>query len=128
MSNKIGLLEVKAALKDPNFQAKLPQDFQPKIKKFLSNPGCSCNIPIYKEVLLQFPDILKQYYPNRELKDIKKETENLAKNNFSVINCNVRELESLLKKLGPGRKQIAIARYEDQVTVIVNELDIIHAI
>ena len=30
-----------------------------------------------------------------------------------------------VKKLNKGRKQIAISRYEDQVTVIINELDIL---
>jgi hypothetical protein len=47
----------------------------------------------------------------------------LAKNNFSIINCSIGELEDRMKTLAAGRKQIAIARYEDQVTVIVNELD-----
>ena len=32
----------------------------------------------------------------------------------------------ILKKLKPGRKQISMSRYEDQVTVIINELDVIY--
>lgn len=42
-----------------------------------------------------------------------------------VINCHKDELEHRLQKLGPGRKQIAICRYEDQVTAVINELEII---
>ena len=51
------------------------------------------------------------------------EQEKLAKNNFSIINCSIGELEDRMKSLPSGRKQIAIARYEDQVTVVINELD-----
>jgi chemotaxis methyl-accepting protein methylase len=34
-------------------------------------------------------------------------------------------LEKKLSKLGPGRKQLDVARWEDQVTVVINELDIV---
>ena len=49
----------------------------------------------------------------------------MAENHWTVINCHIDELESKLKKLPPGRKQIAITRYADQATVVVNELDIL---
>lgn len=98
----------------------------PKIKKYQSNPGCACNAPLYKEILNNYSDLLKEYYPGKEIKDLSKEAEVLAKNNFTVINCNIRELESKLKAFGPGRKQIAVTRYEDQVTAIINELDVIY--
>jgi hypothetical protein len=47
------------------------------------------------------------------------------RNNFSVINCSIGELEEKLQSLKGGRKQISMARFEDQVTVIVNDLDIV---
>ena len=50
----------------------------------------------------------------------------LSQNNFSIINCSITELESKLRSLSPGRKQIAISRYEDQVTVVINELDFVY--
>jgi hypothetical protein len=40
-----------------------------------------------------------------------------------VINCNVNELSEELRKLGPGRKQVDVARFQDQVTVIINHLE-----
>ena len=43
-------------------------------------------------------------------------------NNFHVINCSIGEVEERLKRLPNGHKQIAVARYEDQVTIIVNIL------
>ena len=49
----------------------------------------------------------------------------MADNQWSVINCSIDDLEKQLRKLGPGRKQLDIARYEDQVTVVINELDIV---
>lgn len=126
MTNKIGLLEVKQALKDERFRLRLPQSLKDQVNKFLSNPGCACNVPLYKEILLDHSDLLREYYPGKEVKDLTKEVESLTKNNFSVINCHVAELESKLQKLGPGRKQIAVARFEDQVTAIVNELDFVY--
>ena len=43
-------------------------------------------------------------------------------NDWSVINCHINDLNKELKKIRHGKKQIAIARYEDQVTVVINEL------
>jgi hypothetical protein len=51
------------------------------------------------------------------------EIERLSKNNWRVINCSIGDIEKEMKKLPHGRKQIAITRYEDQVTIVVNELD-----
>lgn len=44
--------------------------------------------------------------------------------NFHVINCSIGEVEERLKKLPLGLKQIAMARYEDQVTIIVNVMEL----
>jgi hypothetical protein len=70
-------------------------------------------------------DQLQKYYPNLEVPDQEEELKKLADNNWRVINCHVDELEKKLSKLGPGRKQLDVARWEDQVTVVINELDII---
>ena len=85
-----------------------------------------CNMPLYRKILSDCSDQIKQYFPNREISNIQEEVKRLAQNKFSVINCSVDDLESHLRKLGIGRKQIAISRYEDQVTVIVNDLDVIY--
>lgn len=125
---KIGLLEVKAALRDGKFRDILPLDLQDDVVKYLSNPGCACNIPFYRKLLTKCKKELQAYYPHAEIPDETEEIEEiskLAKNNWSVINCSIFELESKLKELPPGRKHLAVARYQDQVTVIIDELDVI---
>lgn len=117
--NNITLADIKLALKDSRFRGSLPVHFKDDLLKWEKNPGCGCNIPFYKKIILEAKDQLKNYYPDKsiEYNDIK------IINNFNVINCSIFDLEKNLKKLSTGRKQIAVARYEDQVTVIVNDLD-----
>ena len=69
---------------------------------------------------------LQEYFPNRTVANLDEEAKKLAENHWRVINCKADELENELKKLPSGRKQIAVARFEDMVTVVVNELDIIY--
>jgi hypothetical protein len=40
------------------------------VKKFLNNPGCPCNHPIYKKVLSLASKELAKYYPSKEEVDI----------------------------------------------------------
>lgn len=126
MSKPIGLMEVKAALRDQRFRDRLPDSFKEEIQKYLQNPGCSCNVPIYKKVMTQAKSQLQEYYPNRSIANLEEESKKLVENKFSVISCHVDELESKLRNLPSGRKQLAVARFEDQITVIVNELDAIY--
>lgn len=106
---------------DPKFRDRLPIEYQDEVIKFLDKPGCGCNKPLYKRILIEQQELLKEYFPTKEgIDDLSDE---LQQNNWSVINCSASELAEALRKLPPGRKQIAVARYEDQVTVIVNELD-----
>lgn len=123
--NIISLLDVKKALRDNVFRETLPEELSPDIKKFLDNPGCACNVPIYHRVMKFGGEALRKYYPDKTLVTPEEEAVKLAKNNWSVINCSIGELELKLKNLRPGRKQIAISRFEDQVTIVVNELDVL---
>ena len=125
MSKSIGLLDVKQALRDQRFRDSLPPKFAADIQQFLQNPGCACNVPIYKKIMTEATAQLQQYFPNRIVSNLEEEANKLAQNHFSVINCHVNELEEKMRKLPSGRKQIAVARFEDQVTVVVNELDIL---
>ena len=102
------------------------EQFQPEIKKYMQNPGCSCNMSLYKKIITDAKEKLQSYYPNRTVSNLDEEIIKLAKNNFNVIHCKSDELEEKLRSLPMGRKQIAIARYEDQVTVVVNELDVVY--
>lgn len=126
MSRPIGLMEVKQALRDKRFRDSLPVNFHSEIQKYLQNPGCACNVPIYKKIMLEAKQQLQAYYPNRTIANLEEEAKKLAENHFSVINCHVDELEEKMRRLSPGRKQIAVARYEDMVTVVVNELDVLY--
>lgn len=124
---KITLLDVKKALKDGKFRDSLSREtYQDDIVQFLSNPSCSCNIPLYKKILKNNLKELKEYYPNLESpseKEIDSYKENYQENNWTVINCEISELEEKLRSLGNGKKQISIARWENYVTVIINEID-----
>lgn len=122
---QISLMEVKQALRDSRFRESLPEVFKGDVQKYLQNPGCACNLPIYRRILREAVPQLKAYYPGKEIANLEEEISRLAQNHFSVINCHKDQLEEQLRLLGPGRKQIALSRYEDQVTVVVNDLDIV---
>ena len=125
MADIISLLDVKRALRDSEFRKELPSSLLDDVQKFLNNPGCVCNVPIYRKIMKFGGEQLKKYFSEKILVTPEEEEAKLAKNNWSIINCSIGELEANLKKLNKGRKQIAISRYEDQVTVIINELDIL---
>lgn len=122
-NNKIGLAEVKQAIKDSRFREMLGPELHGEIDKFLNNPGCPCNVPLYRKILKDYRNELSTYFPSKEIEEAIN-LDKIAENHWSVINCHKDELETTLRKLPPGRKQLAIARHEDQVTVIINELDI----
>lgn len=122
---KLTLMDVKKALKDSRFRLILPKDMEKDLDEFLNNPGCACHVPLYKKIVKDCREQLQKYYPNLAIPDQEEELRKLAENNWSVINCHIDELEKRLSKLGPGRKQLDVARWEDQVTVVVNDLDII---
>lgn len=65
----------------------------------------------------------KSYIPNQTV-NINELKATPPPDNFHVINCSIGEVEERLKKLPQGLKQIAMARYEDQVTIIVNIMDL----
>ena len=122
---KISLLDVKQALQDERFVASLPESLQKDAEKYIKDPGCACNNTFIVSILKDATKELREYYPAAtEVVDPDEELEKLAKNNWKVFSCHIDELESKLQLLPQGRKQIDMARWEDQVTVIVNELDI----
>ena len=127
MSKKIGLMQIKKALNDARFRRLLPDEYQEEIAKYLQNPGCpSCGVPLIRKIVRECRPQLAQFFPDREIVDEQQAIEKLAENHWSVINCTTDELEDRLRKLSPGRKQIALTRFEDKVTVVINELDVIY--
>jgi hypothetical protein len=126
MKQPISLIDVKQALRDDRFKNSLPEIFSEDIKKFNSNPGCGCNVALYKRLLKEAKPQLQSYFPDKDVIDPEEQAKKMAQNNFYVINCSSDELEAKLQSLPPGRKQLAIARYEDKITVVINELDFIY--
>ena len=127
MSDKpITLLDVKMAMRDSRFRNSLPAELQDDVKKYLENPGCACNMPIYSRVIKLGKTQLQAYFPGRPLSDPDEENKMIMKNSFVVIDCHVKDLEANLNRLAPGRKQITCSRYEDKVVVIINELDMVY--
>ena len=122
---KISLIEVKQALKDPRFRDSLPLELRDDVSKYLFNPSCACNLPLYRKLIKQYSQYLVAYFPESEISNDPEFIKELSQNHWTVINCNVAELESKLRMLPPGRKQIAVTRYQDQVTVIVDNLEVV---
>lgn len=142
----ISILDIKTALKDPAFIAKLPESLGPDLEKIKANPSCGCNAKLYEKILQEAGSIVAEYFPEKttpteeELNQQRAEQAAMAAqaeearkaheaqqqaqmlNNWSVLNCGINELEARLKSLPQGRKQITLSRYEDQVTVVVNNL------
>ena len=125
MSKKVGLIEVKKALKDSRFRQSLPKSLEKEVEEFLNNPGCPCHVPLYRKIIKECSEQLEKYYPSSEVEDLDEQVQKLAENQWTVINCHIDDLEKNLRRLGPGRKQLDVARYEDNVTVVINELDIV---
>lgn len=122
----VTLMDVKQALRDDRFRNSLPVTFEEDLKKYKQNPGCSCNVPLYKRIMVEAKETLQSFYPNKSIVSLEEDAKKLAENNFTVINCHIDELEKKMKSLTMGRKQLAISRYEDQVTLVVNDLDFIY--
>lgn len=116
MSKYITTLDIKQALKtDFRFREMFPE-LKTEIDEFIKNPGCMCNNALISKISSEI-DRLKTYFPNKLIPESKiSKIEEL----WTVINCNIGELQDRLKKLPIGRKQLAMSRYEDQVTVVVN--------
>jgi hypothetical protein len=126
MKKRVTVHDIKQALLDERFRNSLPDELQSDVQKFLKNPGCACNHPIYVNVMRKAGKQVAEYFPAKDTpteNEVEKEFERLAANSWQVINCNIQELEERLRGLGNGRKQLDIARWQDQVTVVVNHLD-----
>lgn len=123
---KVNIHDIKQALLDDRFRASLPADLTEDVQQFLKNPGCACNHPIYLKVMRVAPAQVAAYFPTKEItpsEEVERDLNRLAKNDWQVINCSVGELAGELKKLRIGRKQLDIARWQDQVTVVINHLE-----
>ena len=129
MKRRVTIHDIKQALLDQRFRDSLPEEFQEDLNKFIKNPTCQCNHTIYRDIMLKAGPQIAAYFPQKETpteEEVHKETSLLSKNNWQVVNCSIYDLSEELRKLGTGRKQLDIARFEDQVTIVVNHLEEIY--
>ena len=120
MKNKITLLDIKHAMRDSKFRDNLPPEFNEDMQKYLKNPNCQpCNTNLYAKILKECKKQIQEYYPGKEISSLDEELEQA--NHWMVFSCGINELEQKLKKLSPLPKQIVMARWQDQITVVVNE-------
>lgn len=112
-SNSISILELKQALMDSRFHNLFPE-YSKEIKQFLVNPVCKCNKELYDK-LLTHKDRLAKYFPTKDLKEKLVDSSSVWK----VISCHKDELESELNKLKFLTCQFSLARFEDQVTIVI---------
>lgn len=116
--NQLGILDIKSALtNDLRFRELFPE-LAADIQDFLKNPGCPCHANLYRKIL-GYKERLQRYFPTKQIP----EPDDTQRNKWRVINCAASELERQMQKLPRGRVQIAVARWQDQVTVVVNELE-----
>lgn len=120
---EIKVEHIKKALRDSSFRALFP-DFRDDMDQFLRNPDCKCNAPLYNAIMRDTAN-LKKYFgndvvvtdpplPEQDEDDIEQI------NQWNVINCHIDQLEQILDQFRAGPVQLAIARYEDQITVVIN--------
>jgi hypothetical protein len=117
---RLSRLDVKhAILTDKRFRELFPE-LQEDIAKVLHNPSCACNIPIYDQ-FFKYKDRLAKYFTDKEIKSPQEEAEEENINHWNVVNCKADELEEVLNGLHKiGRIQLAIARYQDEITLVTN--------
>ena len=123
--SRLTRLEIKHAILQHSAFRELFPELKEDIAKVLHNPSCGCNVPLYDK-FFKFKDRLAKYFSERDIKSPQEEAEEASQNHWNVINCKVDELEDVLNKLHKvGRLQLAVARYEDQITVIVNDIGVV---
>lgn len=109
--NNFTLHDLKSALFDEKFQHLFPE-FKEQIKLFLKDSNCSCNIGLLKQ-LLKYKERIKQYFPNKQI---------IQKDSWKVINCNIYDLDQKLKELPKGKKMMAISRFREEITIVLNDI------
>jgi len=125
LTKKVRISDIKAAMNDERFVVLLPKELDKDVEKYKKNPNCSCNSDFYKKLLKNHKNVLLNYFPDYEVDEQEVLKVNKNENQWHVINCHIDELQNNLKLLGPGRKQVQLSRFEDQVTCVVNDLDIV---
>lgn len=121
MSRPVTMMDVRGALHDRRFLDMFPE-LASLADRYTKSPQCgSCGVALAREIIQRFPERLGDYFVGRDLPVHQDGTEDRQ---FEVINCHVDDLEAKLRGLPPGvSKHVALARWEDQVTVVIQFSD-----
>jgi hypothetical protein len=117
---EIKIASIKKALRSHEFRNKYPE-FKEEINTYIENPDCKCNIPLYNAILSDLNRLKEWFGEDAVIVEPPLPEEPEQVNKWQVVNCHINDLESFMQGLSHGPKQIAIARWEDQVTVIIND-------
>lgn len=123
MARPVTMMDVRAALRDDRFLDMFPE-LDELVMRFKKQKHCgSCGVELARQVIEQFPDRVRLYFPGRDVLTPAQEVSVIAGNErIQVINCHVDELEAKLRKqVTPGVKKFMVpARDGDQITVIIH--------
>lgn len=118
---KLTVMDVKQALWNKDFREMFPE-YKDGIERYLKDPGCACNLNFVLS-LMNHKDRMKKYFPNKEI--VTPAEEPPPPNDWGVINCPIHQLEDRMRKVPPGKRMVAAARWKDRVTIILNDLNAI---
>lgn len=115
--------DLKNAAKKGEFRNKFPE-LKGEFNDFIQKTGCAHCARKMIEGLMVYEDRLRDHFGDVEFDVAPPEAfDPVGANNFTVINCLTSELEDRLNALPAAAYQITVARYEDQITAIINRLD-----
>ena len=117
---EIKIASIKTALRSHEFRNMYPE-LKDELDTYLTNPDCKCNVPLYNAILSDLDRLKKWFGKDAVVVDPLLPEEPDQLNRWQVINCHIDELDKYLQELPHGPKQIAIARFENEVTVIIND-------
>lgn len=114
----------------PQFRDLFP-DMAEKFSEYFKNPSCPCNYGLVQHVVSD-GTALERWFKRPVMLDdnLRAMSEKLmmrhgpgGQREFWVLNTTTDKLQSELDSLPPGPKTFAIARWQDQVTVVIQDLE-----
>jgi hypothetical protein len=126
---KIGVYELRNACKKTQF-AKLFPEHQALFQSYWNKPGCGNCWRSLLEAIARQTDRIEDYFGDVEI-DLglipEPRSAGIVAANTIVMNCGVSELQGAIDRLcsqNAGAKTFSLARWKDEVTVIVNVVDV----
>jgi hypothetical protein len=99
------MIEIKERLaSDAAFRSLFPE-YKEEIDDFLLDTSCACHASLYRKISKVYDEKIH----NRKFV-------------FKVINCHTDELEEILQTIPKNSKIESMARYENQITIIIRFL------